>query len=92
MWSNGDISGRKSGRLSAIFALCLAVFSLTPALFGFANLLWTIVGPLLALVMMGLAIKFAKDGERSSARKLFFFTLLYLPVALLTLVIAWKPL
>ncbi len=90
MWSNGDLSGRKSGLLSAAYALALAAFSLTPALRGFANVLWTITGPLLALIMMALALKFARDGERKSARRLFFFTLLYLPVALLVLVIAWK--
>ncbi|MEO5714997.1 MAG: heme o synthase [Luteolibacter sp.] len=92
MWSNGDLSGRKSGLLAAMFALMLAVFSLLPAFLGFANLLWTIVGPLLALMMMALALKFSRDGERASARRLFFFTLLYIPVALLVLVFAWKPL
>jgi heme o synthase len=90
MWSNGDLSGRKSGLLSAMFALGLAVFSLMPAFLGFANLLWTISGPLLALLMTALALKFSRDGERASARKLFFFTLLYLPVALLVLVLAWR--
>lgn len=90
MWSNGDLSGRKSGWLSAVYALGLAVFSLIPALMGFANILWTITGPLLALIMMALALKFSRDGERSSARRLFFFTLLYLPVALLVLAIAWE--
>ncbi|GAA5131816.1 protoheme IX farnesyltransferase [Luteolibacter yonseiensis] len=90
MWSNGDLTGKKSGVLSAVFALSLAVFSLLPAFVGFANLLWTIVGPLLALVMMALALKFSRDGERTSARKLFFFTLIYIPVALLVLALAWK--
>lgn len=90
MWSNGDISGRKSGILSAVFSLTLAVFSLIPAVIGFANLLWTLIGPLLAFMMMGLALKFSKDGDRTSARKLFFFTLLYLPVALLVLLVAWR--
>ncbi len=90
MWSNGDLTGRKSGLLSAMFALSLAVFSLLPAFFGFANLLWTIIGPLLALMMMGLALKFSRDGQRTSARRLFFFTLLYLPVALVVLLVAWK--
>ena len=90
MWSNGDLTGKKSGMLSAMFALVLAILSLMPALFHFANLLWTIVGPLLALIMVALALKFAIDGERGSARRLFFYTLLYLPVALLVLVFAWK--
>jgi heme O synthase-like polyprenyltransferase len=91
MWSNGDLSGRKSGWLAAAYSLALAGVSLVPALRGFAGVLWTIAGPLLALIMMALALKFARDGERVSARKLFFFTLLYLPVALLVLAIAWKP-
>lgn len=90
MWSNGDKTGRKSGWLSAMYSLALALFSLLPALLGFAGVLWTIAGPLLALIMMALALKFARDGERSSAQRLFFFTLLYLPVALLLLALAWK--
>lgn len=90
MWSNGDLTGRKSGLLSAVFALMLAAWSLVPALLGFANVLWTIGGPLLALVMMALALKFSRDGQRTSARRLFFFTLLYLPVSLLVLALAWK--
>jgi protoheme IX farnesyltransferase len=90
MWSNGDLTGRKSGILSAMFALMLAAWSLLPALLGFANLLWTLLGPLLALVMMALALKFARDGERTSARRLFLYTLLYLPVALLVLALAWR--
>ncbi len=90
MWSNGDLTGKKSGQLAAMFSLMLAVFSLMPAFLGFAGVLWTIVGPLLAFIMMGLALKFSRDGERPSARRLFFFTLLYLPVSLLVLVLAWK--
>ena len=90
MWSNGDVSGRKSGILSAVFAVSLGAFSFLPALTGFANLLWLIVGPLLAFLMAGLALKFAGDGLRTSARRLFFSTLLYLPVAFVVLLIAWK--
>lgn len=90
MWSNGDLTGRKSGVLSAVFALMLAGWSLLPAMLGFANLLWTLMGPLLALLMMALAVRFARDGERTSARRLFLFTLLYLPVALLVLTLAWR--
>ena len=90
MWSNGDLTGKKSGYLSAMFAVALAAFSLLPSFFGFADLLWGIAGPLLALVMAALALKFSRDGERASARRLFLFTLLYLPIALIVLVAAWK--
>jgi heme O synthase-like polyprenyltransferase len=90
MWSNGDLTGKKSGYLSAMFAVALAAFSLLPSFFGFADLLWGVAGPLLALVMTALALKFSRDGERASARRLFLFTLLYLPIALIVLVAAWK--
>jgi len=90
MWSNGDVSGRKSGLLAAGFSLVLAVFSLLPAWIGFARVLWSVAGPLLAFLMMALALKFAFGGGRSAARKLFLFTLLYLPIALLVLVVAWR--
>jgi len=90
MWSNGDVSGRKSGILSAAFAVGLGIFSLLPGMFGFAGLPWLIVGPLLGFLMAGLALKFAKDGERASARRLFFSTLLYLPLAFMVLLFAWR--
>lgn len=91
MWSNRDVSGGMSGRLSAMFSLALAAFSLLPIWIGFTNLLWIFLGPLLALVMTALSLKFAREGDRASARKLFFFTLLYLPVSLLVLWISWRP-
>jgi protoheme IX farnesyltransferase len=90
MWSNGDVSGRRSGVLSAVFALALAAWSLLPQQIGFANLTWTLAGPILALVMMALAIRFAWDGRRESARRLFLYTLLYLPAALVVLTVSWR--
>ena len=90
MWSNGDVSGRKSGILCSVFSFVLALVSWLPFALGFANIVWAIAGPLLALVMTALGMRFAKQGTRPAARKLFLFTLLYLPLALLALLIAWK--
>lgn len=90
MWSNGDVSGRKSSMLSILFSLVLAAVSLMPWLQGFAGLAWGIGGPLLGVVMAALAWKFRVQPERATARKLFFFTLLYLPLALGLLTIAWR--
>jgi protoheme IX farnesyltransferase len=90
MWSNGDFSGKKSGVLCALFALVLAVFSLMPGIWGFANTLWLVGGPIFGLAIMALAFRFIKDGERKSCRVLFFSTLLYLPAALTLLLIAWR--
>jgi heme O synthase-like polyprenyltransferase len=90
MWSNGDISGKRSGILCVLFSLVLAVFSVLPAIWGFANFLWLIGGPTFALVILALSARFIRDGERTSCRQLFFSTLIYLPVALSLLWIAWK--
>ena len=90
MWSNGDVTGKTSGRLSALWAIILGGFSFIPAMQGFANLVWSFGGPFLAFLMAGLALRFAGDGTRESARRLFLFTLLYLPLALVLLLIAWK--
>lgn len=90
MWSNGDVSGKLSGRLATFWSLTLGGFSLIPAIYDFANLIWSFGGPLLAFVMAGLALRFANSGQREHARSLFLFTLLYLPSALGLLLIAWK--
>lgn len=89
MWSNGDVSGRKSGLLALLFSLVLAAASLLPSIIGFATWSWGIGGPLLALAMAVLAYRFMTHGERPNARRLFFFTLLYLPISLGLLAIAW---
>lgn len=90
MWSNGDVSGKKSGLLCVVFALMLAAFSLLPGVWGFANMVWLVGGTLLALMITALGVRFLGDGERKSCRQLFFSTLIYLPVALTLLLIAWK--
>ncbi|WP_367872898.1 heme o synthase [Luteolibacter sp. Populi] len=93
MWSDGDVSGRRSGLLAALFALGLAALPLWPWLAG-----WTpgwkgdlaLGGGVLAgLMMAALGGRFMRDGLRTSFRQLFFFTLLYLPLELGLLAIAW---
>ncbi|MFK7850117.1 MAG: heme o synthase [Akkermansiaceae bacterium] len=90
MWSNGDFSGKRSGVLCVLFSLVLAAFSLLPAIWGFANTLWLIAGPLFGLGIAALSLRFFSDGERDSCRQLFFSTLIYLPVALIVLLVAWR--
>ncbi|BCX49176.1 protoheme IX farnesyltransferase [Haloferula helveola] len=93
MWSNGDVSGRRCGLLSAVFSLFLAGLPVWPWLAG-----WTPglpghialgAGVLLGLVMAAFSGRFMRDGERSSFRRLFLFTLLYLPLELGLLAFAW---
>ena len=93
MWSNGDVSGKRSGLLSAIFSLMLALLPLWPWVAGWtpglAGHLALGGGVLLGLLMAGLSGRFMRDGERRSFRRLFLFTLLYLPIELGLLAFAW---
>ena len=94
MWSDGDVSGRRSGLLAAIFALMLAALPVWPWFAGWTpglpGHLALAGGVLSGLVMAAFAGRFMRDGQRSSFRKLFLFTLLYLPVELGLLAIAWR--
>lgn len=90
MWSNGDLSGARTGMLATVFSLMLALFALLPWMLGRASWLWLAGGLGSGLVMAALAAKFRKEGTRESARRLFLYTLLYLPLALGLLALGWK--
>ena len=94
MWSDGDLSGRRSGQLTMMFSVMLAALPLWPWLAGstpgLAGLIALAGGVLLGLLMAGLAWRFVQNGERQSFRRLFLFTLLYLPLELSLLAFAWE--
>lgn len=90
MWSNGDVSGKKTATLATLFCVGMVLLTLIPYLTGLAGLLYLIPGLILALLMLGLAIRFLRKPSRESAKRLFLFTLLYLPIAMTVLVIGWK--
>lgn len=89
MWSNGDVSGVKSARLCLAFSLCLVLLPFWPVLTGSAWWPWGVGGAALGLWMMVLSWQFGKQGDRASARRLFLYTLLYLPAALALLAVCW---
>lgn len=90
MWSNGDISGKKSGILCAGFSILLALFALYPMFWGFAGALWSVSGAVLGMIIFALSLRFIYDEKRSSCRVVFFSTLIYLPLALSFLLSSWK--
>jgi len=91
MWSNGDVSGKKTARLALIFSACLAVLAPVASLPGiaYASWVWGVGGFLAGVYMCWLSVKFSKAGTRESSRGLFLFTLLYLPLALGLLAFSW---
>lgn len=90
MWSNGDSSGRRTAGLAILFSGCLIALTAAPLVTGFVRP-WAVVGMLLlGLLMLRLALRFRADPTRPAARKLFLFTLLYLPLALGVLIVGWN--
>lgn len=90
MWSNDDIDGKKTARLAVGWTLPLLALCAWPVLAGFAHA-WFLVPSLAAtLYLLRLCLVFWRTGERPDARKLFFGTLIYLPVMLIALLAAAK--
>lgn len=82
MWSNDDPSGQKTARLALRWTLPLLGLCFWPWLAGFASA-WFILPSLAAtLVLVHLCLVFRRTGARADARRLFFATLIYLPVML----------
>ena len=90
MWSNDDDSGVRTANLAMLFSAMTLGLMVMPWIYGFANLGFLVGGILLSGVMLLLAVKFRRSCTRSAARKLFFYTLIYLPLVLLLLVLTWR--
>jgi protoheme IX farnesyltransferase len=87
MWCNTDETGRATARRALAWCLLMVPLSVWPPLAGFTS--WVFAAPslLLSLWLIGLSVKFLRVPERARARKLFFATLLYLPVMLAALLL-----
>ncbi|MDG2122775.1 MAG: heme o synthase [Verrucomicrobiales bacterium] len=90
MWSNADETGKRTATLATIFSLCLASVMLIPIVYGNAGLWFGIGAGLLSVVMVLLALKFYRDRTRATARRLFLYTLIYLPLLLGVALVTWK--
>lgn len=91
MWSNDDESGSKTAKIALFFAVLVFLFGvlfplLTELLFAWG----AIPGGILGGVMLFLSLRFLKTCERSDARRLFFYTLLYLPLMMIASYLAWR--
>lgn len=89
MWSNGDESGGRTSFLGIFFSVLLMIMMVIPLAFGFVRT-WAVVGLMLAAaVMVKYAINFGKSRLREDARRLFLYTLIFLPASLFLLFIGW---
>lgn len=74
-----------TGLLAVAYALGLIPVSLLPACFGAAGIAYSTVALVLGTAYLAASIGFAWDETRTSARRVLFTSLVYLPVLLLVL-------
>ncbi|TLD70219.1 protoheme IX farnesyltransferase [Phragmitibacter flavus] len=90
MWANDDDSGGKTSRLALIFSILAAALMLLPPLTGLTNYWFLLPALTVNFVLILLAWKFCSERERPVARKLFFYTLIYLPLMLVISMVFWQ--
>jgi len=89
MWANQDESGRTTSRLAMMFSIAALLLTLHPVLTKCVSIGFAPVSIAINLVLIWYAWRFIQIRDRARARSLFFFTLLYLPLILITCVIFW---
>jgi heme o synthase len=72
--------GRSTGRQALLYALALVPVSVAPALAGLAGVPYITVAIALGIALVALCVQFARDRSTMSARRLFFASIVYLPL------------
>lgn len=72
--------GRRTGRQALLYAAALWPVSLMPTLVGLASGFYIVVATLLGCVLVALSARFARERSTAAARRLFLFSIMYLPL------------
>jgi protoheme IX farnesyltransferase len=72
--------GRRTGQQALVYAAALWPVSLLPMLVGLADLPYSIVATALGFGLIGLSAVFARERSSLSARRLFLYSIVYLPL------------
>jgi len=72
--------GRRTGRQALLYAAALWPVSLMPTLLGLAGGAYIAVATILGGGLLALSARFARDRSRVAARRLFLFSIIYLPL------------
>ena len=78
--------GRRTGRQALLYSAALWPVSLMPALVGLAGGFYVVVATVLGLALIALGAGFARERSNPAARRLFLFSIIYLPLLLGALV------
>lgn len=82
MITGNDPRGDITSRQALLYSLCLLIITLLPGLIGFNSPLYFFAALALGTAFCGFAMNFVFHRDRSAARRLFFCSILYLPVLL----------
>jgi len=86
MLSVGDATGRKTAAAAAVFSLLLLPIGPLAVWLHLAGICFAVTAIALSIGMLVLAIRFWGATTRDRAKRLFFASLIYLPVVLLVMV------
>jgi protoheme IX farnesyltransferase len=73
-------AGRSTARQATFYCAALLPVSMTPTLIGLTNTVYFGAAFILGLLFLGLTLKFARTRAVPDARRLFFGSIIYLPV------------
>jgi len=79
--------GRRTGQQALLYAAVLWPVSVTPVLVGLGGLLYATVATALGFAYIAIAALFARERSVATARRLFLFSILYLPLLWAALVV-----
>jgi heme o synthase len=72
--------GRSTSRQAVFYCAALLPVSLAPTLLGLTNTIYFVAALGLGLLFFGLTLKFARTRAIPDARRLFFGSIIYLPL------------
>jgi len=81
-----DPTGKRAGQQAVGYAAALVPVSIIPALVGVSGLIYAGVAAVLGAALLMLAVRFSATRSDESARRLFFGSLLYLPLIWITMI------
>jgi heme O synthase-like polyprenyltransferase len=78
--------GRRTGQQALLYAAALWPVSIMPAVVGLADAPYSVIATFLGLAFIALSGAFARERSPTTARRLFFGSIVYLPLLLGALV------
>lgn len=83
-----DLTGESTAWKALLYSLALAAVTLVPFFLGWAGFLYAAIALVINFLLLYFAVLFVTNRSRQSARRLFFSSIIYLPVILGLMVFA----